>query len=230
MDHAMGFALATVPGHLDRTYFGNRPTGFYIPRFRNVTEAQSGFVRGYGMQGSAPRESWRRGLSESGVGAELKARLRQAGPWLLILVPFAECLPRDENQVALDEVHRDPLGLPQLKIDVSYGPNELALVKDGVGEAERMISAFGGTVLMKIDKPTTSPGGAIHEMGGACMGRDPSTSVLNARNQMHDAPNVFVTDGAAMSSSACQNPSLTYMALTARACDAAVTLLRTQRL
>ncbi len=230
MDHAMGFIAATLPGYTDRTSFGRRPTGFYIPRFRNITEPKEGLFRGYGFQGYATRSGWHSGLSRPGIGAALKEDLRHEGGWNLLLAPFSECLPRDDNQVTLDATHLDPWGLPQLRIDVTWGDNERNLVKDGVTEGQRMIESFGGKVTMKVDEPTTSPGGAIHEMGGARMGHDPKTSVLNKHNQMHDVSNVFITDGAAMSSSACQNPSLTYMALTARACDAAVSMLKEHKI
>jgi choline dehydrogenase-like flavoprotein len=230
MDHAMGFVTASIPGYLDRTYFGWKPTGFYIPRFRNIAETTDGMLRGYGLQGSAVRGGWQRGLSSQGVGADFKNSLRASGGWTIYMVPFAECLPRDSNQVTLDETHLDPWGLPQLKVDVTWSDNEFALIKDGVAEGVRMLEGFGGKIGYRIDKPTKPPGGAIHEMGGAAMGLDPRTSVLNKHNQLHDIPNLFVTDGAAMSSSACQNPSLTYMALTARACATAVSMLKENKL
>ncbi len=226
MDHVMGIVYAAVPGYTDRTYFGNRPNGFYIPRFRNITEPREEMLRGYAFQGAASRGGWQRGGSTPGVGKKLKGDLRHQDGWTLALTPFAECLPSDTNQVTLDETHLDPWGLAQLKVDVSWGENEHALLRDAVAEGQRMVESFGGKVLFKSELPFNQPGGAIHEMGGARMGHDPKTSVLNKYNQMHDVPNVFVTDGAAMSSSACQNPSLTYMALTARACNSAVSMLK----
>ena len=225
MDHAMGFVMASVPGYLDRDYYGFTPNGIYIPRFRNITEPSADMVRGYGIQGAASRQGWMAAAGHAGVGEAFKNAQRQRGPWTFFLGPFAECLPRDENHVSLDEAHPDPQGLPQLKIDVGWSDNERRLVKDGVAECERMLEAFGATVTLKMADPPP-PGRAIHEMGGARMGRDPATSVLGRFNQVHDAPNVFVTDGAAMASTACQNPSLTYMALTARACDAAVGMMK----
>jgi choline dehydrogenase-like flavoprotein len=228
MDHAQGGVTSLIPGYLDRGYFGSRPTTFYIPRFRNLSEPSPGFVRGYGIQGKAFRANWQQRLSLPGVGSALKARLRSPGAWVLSLGPFAECLPRSSNRVTLDHKHLDPQGQPQLSIDFTWGENEKRLVADGVEECDRMAKAFGGVTLSKEATPAP-PGGAAHEMGGARMGRDPRSSVLNAVNQAHDVPNLFVTDGASMSSSACQNPSLTYMALTARACAAAVSMLREGR-
>jgi choline dehydrogenase-like flavoprotein len=230
MDHVMGFVTASIPGHLDHSYFGWRPTGFYMPRFRNITEPKEGLLRGYGFQGGASRSGWQRGLGAPGVGAELKKDMRQLGGWTMHLVPFGECLPRDSNHVALDDKHLDPWGLPQLHIDVSWSDNEKAMIRDAAAESVRMLEAFGGKIEYRFDVPTKPPGGAIHEMGGAAMGNDPATSVLNGHNQLHQIANVFVTDGAAMSSSACQNPSLTYMALTARACATAVSMLKEHRL
>ena len=230
MDHAMAFVAATVPGHLDREYFGWRPTGFYIPRFRNATEPKEGMLRGYGIQGAAVRAGWQRGLGAGGIGKELKDELRQMGGWSVLLVPFAECLPRDTNRATLDETGTDKVGLPQLHIDMRWSDNELALVRDGAAEGAAMLEAMGGKIVYRFDKPSKAPGGAIHEMGGAAMGNDPESAVINAFSQMHDVANVFVTDGAAMASSACQNPSLTYMALTARACANAVSMLKEGKL
>ena len=229
MDHATSFVAGPVAGYLDHNYYGFRPTGFYVPRFRNIAEPKDGLLRGYGMQGSASRKNWKRGLMRPGVGAAFKNSLRQPGEWQIVMVSFAECLPRDANHVALDTVNLDPLGLPQLKIDVTWSDNELALIRDAVEESVRMMTAFGARVNIRVDEPMR-PGRAIHEMGGARMGRHPGTSVLNKYSQLHDVSNVFVTDGAAMSSSACQNPSLTYMALTARACASAVSMLQEHHL
>jgi choline dehydrogenase-like flavoprotein len=229
MDHATAFVAGPVAGYLDHTYYGFRPTGFYVPRFRNFTEPGDGLLRGYGMQGSASRKNWKSGVMRPGVGAAFKDSLRRPGGWQIVMVSFAECLPRDVNHVALDAANLDPLGLPQLRIDVAWSDNEIALIRDAVEESARMMTAFGVRVNIRVEEPMR-PGRAIHEMGGARMGRDPGTSVLNKHNQLHDVANVFVTDGAAMSSSACQNPSLTYMALTARACASAVSMLQEHQL
>ncbi len=230
MDHAMGFVMADIPGYHEHDYYGFRPTMAYIPRFRNVTEPKEGLFRGYGYQTGAYRAGWRRGLGQGGVGNALKEDLRHPGGWQMMMVAFAECLPRDENHVRLDQTKLDPDGVPQLHVDVSWSDNERALISDAVNEGARMIEAFGGKVNIKVGRPTKPPGGAIHEMGGARMGRDPKTSVVNRYNQLHDVPNVFVTDGAQMSSSACQNPSLTYMAMTARASANAVDMLKEGKL
>jgi glucoside 3-dehydrogenase (cytochrome c) catalytic subunit len=219
-----------VPGLLDHYYEGNRPNGFYIPRFRNVAAAGSDrlkFTRGYGYQGGAGRASWGRGAGEAGIGVELKKRLHDPGPWHVSMTGFGECIPRKENRAWLDPQQTDKWGIPLLRIDCSWGPNELAMREDMRTQAAEMLKAAGVTDVESWDgnKPGelgAEPGLGIHEMGTARMGRDPKTSALNANNQLHDAPNVYVTDGACMTSSACQNPSISYMALTARAADHAV--------
>ena len=155
------------------------------------------------------------------MGAALKASLTRPGPWWVYLEGFGECLPRRENRVSLNRDKRDKWGMPTLDIDMRYGPNELAMRPDMEASAVAMLKAAGLGEIKGFDH-TPRPGEVIHEMGTARMGRDPRQSVLNAFNQCHDAANVFVTDGACMTSSACQNPSLTYMALTARACAHAV--------
>ena len=226
MDHAhtMG-VVATMPGFEAHTYYGNRPTGIVVARFRNLDNAGGEFLRGYSYQGGAYRAGWSRGLRQAGLGADFKNSLRGPGEWKFVLTTFGECLPRKENRITLDPVKTDVDGFPQLRIDFNYGENERKLLADAKREAAAMVEAAGGKVLFGSDQP--NPGGsAIHEMGGARMGRDRKDSVLNGYCQAHDVPNLFVTDGAAMSSSACQNPSLTYMALTARAAHAAADMLQ----
>ena len=226
MDHANTLAaMGPMPGFEAHTTFGNRPTGILIPRFRNVDHEDQRFKRGYAYQGGAFQRGWPRAERGPGIGTELKARLRAPGPWQFALVAFAECLPRAENRITLHPTARDAAGMPQLHIDLRFGPNEQALLDDAAAEAQKMISVMGGKAELSFTQPG-APGTAIHEMGGARMGRDPRESVLNGHNQAHEVRNLFVTDGAAMSSSACQNPSLTYMALTARACRYAVTQLK----
>ena len=235
--HFIVGANGDVPGLLDHYYEGNRPNGFYIPRFRNLASASSdnlSFTRGYGYQGGAGRMNWGRGTWQPGIGAELKQRLHDAGPWTVSMTAFGECLPRKENRAWLDS-KTDEWGIPILRIDCSWGPNELAMREDMRVQATQMLVAAGCGNVESYDgnKPGelgAEPGLGIHEMGTACMGRDPKTSALNANNQLHDAPNVFVTDGACMTSSACQNPSITYMALTARAADFAVGELQRRNL
>ena len=231
MDHhfVVG-ASGEVGGLLDHYYEGNRPNGFYIPRFRNLKAPDSDklkFVRGYGYQGGAGRAGWDRGVSGPGIGIELKRKLHDAGPWGASMTAFGECLPQKENRAWLDAQKTDKWGIPILRIDCQWGPNELAMREDMREQADAMLKAAGCTNVHSYDanKPGelgAEPGLGIHEMGTARMGRDPKTSALNANNQLHDVPNVFVTDGACMTSSACQNPSITYMALTARAADFAV--------
>ncbi len=230
MDHTMGGgASGTIGGYLDQKHFGQRPNGIYVPRFRNVTDRTPAFVRGYGFQGGAFRQGWPRGVALSGFGAELKQALRQGGPWTMRFYGFGECLPRRDNYVDLDPSVKDRWGIPALRIHVSWGDNERAMLKDMAATAFEMLGAAGARDIDPFieDNP---PGLTIHEMGGARMGRDPKTSVLNAHNQAHDVKNLFVTDGACMTSSACQNPSITYMALTARACAYAAKELRDGRL
>lgn len=226
MDHASGLAVsATFEGFADRYYFGYRPNSIVIPRFRNIGDQRSDFLRGYHFQGLAVRRSWIRGTRGAGIGREFKAALRSPGEWSMALFTSAEHLPNAENRVTLHPTAVDPDGLPQLDIRVRYSDNERRAVADAAAEARAIMERAGGKVVSSASQPSP-PGSAIHEMGGARMGRDPRTSVLNAHNQAHDVPNLFVTDGAAMASSACQNPSLTYMALTARACAYAVEQLK----
>ncbi|MGH7540478.1 MAG: GMC oxidoreductase [Gemmatimonadota bacterium] len=228
MDHHFKLGAAgTIPGLEDRYYYGRRPNGIYLMRFRNVDDRtrHPEFVRGYGYQGGASREGWDRGIEEPGLGAELKRRLRTPGRWRMSLVGFGEMLPRDDNYVTLDPYVTDAWGIPALRIHCTLGENEIAMRRDMKDAAAEMLEAAGCTEV-ETWEDEYRPGEGIHEMGTARMGRDPRTSVLNARNQLHDVPNVFVTDGACMASAACQNPSLTYMALTARACDYAVEAMK----
>ena len=227
MDHASTLSgVAMMHGFEDRTSFGNRPTGIVIPRFRNLDKADGqGFTRGYSYQGGALQSTWTQGKRMPGIGQEMKEKLHQIGPWKMVLVTYAESLPRAENRLTLDPVKRDAYGMPALHIAFAHGDNELAALADAKAEAKTMLEAAGGTYLFGFDQPGAG-GSSIHEMGGARMGNDPATSVLDKWNRAHDVPNLFVTDGAVMASSACQNPSLTYMALTARACDAAVKMLK----
>jgi choline dehydrogenase-like flavoprotein len=227
MDHASTLsAIALMPGYEQFTTFGNRPTGIVIPRFRNLDQMDGqGHTRGYSYQGGALQSGWTRGKREAGIGAAYKESLQPPGPWRLVLVSFADCIPRASNRLMLDRAKVDANGIPVLNIAFAYGKEERAALADAKAEAAAMLTHAGGQVIMGLDQP--NPGGsAIHEMGGARMGHDPATSVLNNWSRSHDVANLYVTDGAQMSSSACQNPSLTYMALTARACAHAVQQLR----
>jgi choline dehydrogenase-like flavoprotein len=222
MDHVMAAgAEAIIPGNEDRITIGRRPNGVYIPRFRNVTTSHKMFLRGYGYEGGASREGWQRGIMQAGFGADFKKSLRQPGPWRFSMGGFGECLPNHNNFVEIDKQTVDAWGIPVLKMHVAWGENELAIRKDMQIAAAEMLAAAGGRRIETFEGDDP-PGFCIHEMGTARMGRDPKTSVLNSFNQSHDVRNLFITDGAAMVSSSCVNPSLTYMALTARACDYAV--------
>ena len=161
-------------------------------------------------------------LAQPGFGAALKEQLRAPGIWSLYLAGFGECLPYATNRIVLDEGRRDRWGVPQVSIQFAWGENETAMRKDVGIQARAMLEAVGAVNIVSSEGEHGIGGEAIHEMGTARMGRDPKTSVLNAHNQAHDVPNLFVTDGSCMASSACVNPSLTYMALTARAADFAV--------
>jgi len=229
MDHPYGVgAGGTLPGMEDMSYTGNRPNGIYVPRFRNVKEAHPDFVRGYGFQGGARRGGWNRRLA--GFGAEFKRQLiEERGPWTIGLGGWGECLPRHDNLVRLDPEVRDRWGIPALHVQCTWGPNERAILKDIQVTAAEMLEAAGAKDIGTYDDHSP-PGLCIHEMGTARMGRDPKTSVLNRWNQVWDAPNLFVTDGACMASSANQNPSITYMALTARAARHAVDLMKRREL
>jgi choline dehydrogenase-like flavoprotein len=222
MDHIMAAgAQAIIPGNEDHIEVGRRPNGIYIPRFRNVKTRQAAFLRGYGYEGSGFREGWERGIAQAGFGGDFKKSVSQPGPWRFSIGGFGECLPNHDNFVELDKEKRDAWGIPVLKMSCTWGENELAIRKDMQIAAAEMLAAAGGRNIETFagDDP---PGFCIHEMGTARMGRDAKNSVLNAFNQSHDVKNLFITDGAAMASSSCVNPSLTYMALTARACDYAV--------
>lgn len=229
MDHPYGAgANGTIPGNEDKIVFGNRPNGIYVPRFRNVFDQHPSFVRGYGFQGGAGRSGWDRHLP--GFGAEWKQTLiEERGPWNMGLGAWGECLPNHDNFVALDPDLKDKWGVPALKITCSFGENEHAILADAQTTAVEMLEAAGATNISTYNDHL-APGFCIHEMGTARMGKDPQTSVLNGWNQAHEVKNLFITDGACMASSGNQNPSITYMALTARACDYAVRQLNAHAL
>jgi choline dehydrogenase-like flavoprotein len=231
MDHIMdGGATGTLPFATDRREIGNRPDAIYVPRFRNVKTKHPDFLRGYGFEGRAYRPSWERGAEVPGFGAAFKKSLTgDLGPWEMEFGGFGEMLPRHENYVELDPHLVDAWGIPALRVHCAYSDNEKKMQADMVVSATEMLEALGATNIrpFKKDHP---PGLVIHETGTARMGRDPKTSVLNSHNQVWDAPNVFMTDGACMPSTANQNPSITYMALTARAVDYAVRQLNRREL
>jgi len=230
MDHHLGVgAGGWVEGYEDKYYYGRRPNGFYIPRFRNMNGEKRNYLRGFGYQGAASRENWERSIAEYSIGAEFKEALTEPGRWTIGMGGFGEILPYHENKVTLDKTRTDKWGLNVLAIDCELKENELNMRKDMLNDAMEMLEAAGVKDVGGGDGDGT-PGRGIHEMGTARMGKDPKTSVLNKWNQVWDAPNVFVTDGSFMTSAACQNPSLTYMAFTARAADYAVRELKRMNL
>lgn len=229
-DHLYALSTAGMfPGPKDSYYKGRRPTGIYIPRFRNVTEEADGYVRGYGYQGGVSRMGSKPRAGSPGLGAEMKMQGRNIGPWMVFISGFGEMLPNPENRVTLNETRKDKWGMPLPHIACSLGANDLTMAKQILADGKAMIEAAGGMVISQAKEPGI-PGLGIHEMGTARMGRDPNTSVLNKFNQAHDVPNLFITDGSAMASSGCQNPSLTYMALSARAAHNAVEMLKEGKL
>ena len=222
MDHhyLLG-AQGTVDGYLDSYYYGRRANGFYIPRFANLFGDKRDFLRGYGYQGSASRQGWGHDVAELSLGGGYKDAISEPGGWSIGATGFGEILPYHENKIYLDKDKKDKWGLPVLAMDAEIKENELKMRKDIIKEIVDMFDASGVKNITTWDSAYYI-GQGIHEMGTARMGKDPKTSVLNAHNQVWDAQNVFVTDGASMVSSACQNPSLTYMAMTARAVDFAM--------
>jgi choline dehydrogenase-like flavoprotein len=226
MDHHYNVGAAGVmEGYEDKYIYGRRANGVYIVRFANLFEDKRNYMRGFGYQGGAGREGWSRNVAELSIGAGFKEALTEPGAWSMGITGFGEILPYHENRIFLDPVVKDKWGLPVLSMDAVIRDNELKMRKDMQSEAVAMLEAGGVTQVHSWDNGHHI-GDGIHEMGSARMGKDPKTSVLNAHNQVWDAPNVFVTDGACMTSSACQNPSLTYMALTARAAHYAVEELK----
>ncbi|MFC0348616.1 GMC oxidoreductase [Undibacterium danionis] len=226
MDHHFKLgAGGTVEGFSDKYDFGRRPTGIYVPRFRNVYDDKRDYLRGFGYQGGAGRG---RGveIAEFTIGKELKEAMSVPSEnWGFNMTAFGEMLPDHSNKISLDRTKKDKWGLPVLAMDVELKENEKRMRIDMVNDAKEMLTAAGLKNVYTYDNGY-AVGSGIHEMGTARMGRDPKSSVLNGNNQVWDAPNVFVTDGACMTSSSCVNPSLTYMALTARAADFAVNELK----
>jgi choline dehydrogenase-like flavoprotein len=232
MDHHLGVgATALIEGFEDDIIFGQRPNALYIPRFRNWgSDKQANYLRGFGYQGGASRLTWSRGVGADGFGADFKKEMTQAGSWSIGFGGFGEVLPNPDNRMYLDPVKKDKWGIPMIVFDAAFGDNEIAMRKDIMNSAIEMLDAAGFKNISGYNRPEVHLGLGIHDMGTARMGRDPKTSVLNSFNQVHTCKNVFVTDGAAMTSSSCVNPSLTYMALTARAADFAVKALNKREL
>ena len=232
MDHTYKVgAMGSIDGYEDKYYKGRRPNGIYIPRYWNIDKKSqtNRFVRGFGFQGGAGRSNWGSGINSSEFGADFKEKLFKPGPWGMFITGFAECLPYHENRIYLNHEVKDKWGLPTLSFDAEFKENELAQNAQAMEDAQEMLEGAGFKNVMPFDNHSPM-GHGIHEMGTARMGRDPKTSVLNKWNQVHACKNVFVTDGACMTSSSCVNPSLTYMAITARAADHAVSELNRQNL
>ncbi|MFK2821149.1 GMC family oxidoreductase [Flavobacteriaceae sp. LMIT009] len=224
MDHLINEGTYGLhDGFKDKYYEGRSPGTIYIPRFQNIDRRtkHTEFLRGYGIQGKGERENWET-KTKNGIGIELKRQLQLPGKWKINLSARGETLPNYNNKISLDPLKKDKWGIPLVKIHFRYGENEFAMMRHMTQVCEEILLESGfNTVKSYRSRPV--PGSAVHEMGTARMGRDPKTSVLNKYNQMHDVKNIFITDGSCMTSSGCQNPSLTYMALTARACNYAIT-------
>lgn len=226
MDHHLGVgAGGDVEGFEDQYYFGRRANGFYIPRYRNWNKDKRDYVRGFGYQGGGSRQGWDKLVAEATIGADLKKLAATPGKWTIGMMGFGEILPYHENNVKINKDKKDINGLPTLIFDAGFKENELKMRKDMKADAAEMLEAAGVKNIYTYDNET-GVGLGIHEMGTARMGKDPKTSVLNKYNQVHACKNVFVTDGSFMTSAACVNPSLTYMAFTARAADYAVSELK----
>jgi choline dehydrogenase-like flavoprotein len=231
MDHVVNEGTyGTFDGLSDKYYEGRSPGTIYVPRFQNLNEKteNSDFIRGYGIQGKGERENWE-SKPTKGFGVALKAQLESPGKWKISLGGRGEVLPNYENKISLDVENKDQWGLPLVKVHFEYGANDLAMMEHMTKASEDMLKKAGFKNVGSY-RNSPPPGSAVHEMGTARMGDDPKTSVLNKYNQMHDVKNVFITDGSCMTSSGCQNPSLTYMALTARACSYAIDQFKSNKL
>lgn len=230
MDHHFRCgASGDATGFEDKYTYGRRANGIYIPRYQNIGQDKRDYLRGFGYQGGASRENWQSDVAELSFGANLKEKMTSPGKWTIGLGGFGEMLPYYENKVYIDHSKKDKWGQPVLAIDCEYKENEKKMRTDMINDAAEMLESAGIKNVRTFDDECY-PGMAIHEMGTARMGKDPKTSVLNKWNQMHEVSNVFITDGSCMPSIACQNPSLTFMALTARACDYAVSEIKKNNL
>jgi choline dehydrogenase-like flavoprotein len=228
MDHHLNVgAFGKYDGFEDKYYKGRKPNGIYVPRFRNLggSSNMKDFIRGYGYQGGASRGNWSETIAETSYGKDLKQAIMEPGGWTMGMGGFGEMLPNEENRMTLDYDQKDGWGLPTVTFDAEYKDNELKMRKDMQEQAIDMLEKSGVRDVQGYDRGG-APGLGIHEMGTARMGRDPKTSVLNGWNQVHAVPNVYVTDGSFMTSASCVNPSLTYMAFTARAANHAVEQLK----
>ena len=228
MDHFHGVgATGIFEGLQDKYYYGRSPGSFYIPRFRNLDQKtkREDYTRGYVYMGKGERMDWTDFMqANDGFGKDYKAALLKPGPWKIWLGGLGETLPYPSNRITLNTTEKDKWGLPLVNVDFDFYNNELTMRKDVLATAQEMLEKTGFKSIEVFDY-NVKPGTAVHEMGTARMGHDPKDSVLNSWNQMHEVKNVFITDGSCMTSSGTQNPSLTYMALTARACKYAVSQL-----
>ena len=230
MDHHLGIgASGTVEGYDDKYVYGRRANGIYIPRYRNLYGEKRDYIRGFGYQGGSNRQGYNRSMEELAIGADFKDALTEPGHWTMNIGGFGEILPYHDNKVTLDKTKKDKWGLNVLAIDCELKDNEKKMRKDMLADAVEMLESTG-VKNVKGREGDGTPGRGIHEMGTARMGTTPKNSVLNKWNQVWDAPNVFVTDGSFMASANCVNPSLSYMAFTARAADFAVTELKKKNL
>ncbi|MBC8156014.1 MAG: GMC family oxidoreductase [Bacteroidetes bacterium] len=230
MDHHFRTGAAGEwEGDLDKYYSGRRANGIYVPRYRNIGTDKRDYLRGFGYQGGGSRQGWQRNIAEMSFGADYKEELTKPGPWTMGLVAFGETLPYYENRMYLHKTEKDKWGMPLVVFDAELKENEKKMRIDMMNDAKEMLETSGIKNVKTYDRGSYL-GMAIHEMGTARMGRDPKTSVLNANNQIHSIKNVFVTDGACMVSASCVNPSLTYMALTARAANFAVAEMKKKSL
>ncbi len=225
-----GRVYGEYDGMQDEYYYGRKPTGVYLPRFRNYgDDVQTKFLRGYSFSGGASRSRGNVDEDTPPIGVDFKEKMTEPGPWRFGLTGMGECLPYEDNKITLSKDKKDDWGMPLVEIDCEHKENELSMLEDIIDSGAEMLEAAGFKNIYR-ENSEQAPGLDIHEMGTARMGKDPKTSVLNGYNQMHAVKNVFVTDGACMSSTACQNPSLTYMALTARAVDYAVKEMNKQNI
>lgn len=230
MDHHKCQGLsASVEGFEDRYYYGRSPTCAYVPRFRNVKEKRQDYLRGFAYQLNARRGGYHDMVMSDSIGMSLKAAVQTPGDWSIGGTGFGECLPNPNNRVMLDTSIKDIYGRNSIKVDCAFGENEKTMQKDIAASFGEMMEAAGYKNI-RMEANMSFPGNCNHEMGVARMGNDPKTSVLNRHNQMHEVPNLFITDGSCMASTSCVNPSLTYMALTARACHFAMDEMKKQNL
>ena len=230
-NHFQVGAYGRYKGYENKYYRGRRPVDVLVPRFQNLDKKteRKDYLRGFSTYGWGGRDGWDRGMNSLEFGKKYKDSITKPGDWYFTFLAFGECLPKFENKVELDYDNIDRWGIPKLVVDMEFGENEKEMRKEMASSSAEMLDISGFKDINTYDNPS-EPGLSIHEMGTARMGNNPKESVLNKWNQMHDIPNVFVTDGSCMNSNGWGNPSLTYMALTARACDYAVKELKKRNL